>query len=55
MIEPTEEEKKNGWTAKTLTEYLKERGQAQAEAILRKPVDLPKTANSWWNPFKIWR
>lgn len=29
IIEPTEEEKKNGWTKETLSKYLKERGAFQ--------------------------
>ena len=32
-IEPTEEEKRNGWTAETLTTYLAEREAAQTLAF----------------------
>lgn len=31
--EPTEEEKKNGWTTKSLTAYLKERYAAQSLTV----------------------
>lgn len=32
-IEPTEEEKKNGWTKETLTKYLAEREAAQSLSV----------------------
>ena len=33
LVEPTEEEKRNGWTAETLTEYLAERKAGQSLAM----------------------
>ena len=38
LIEPSEDEKANGWTAETLTAYLREREQQQAEFKPRGPV-----------------
>lgn len=57
LIEPTEDEKRNGWTAETLTAYVRDQA-ASAEmrvdphsAMRRKT---PKRANSKYSPFK-WR
>jgi hypothetical protein len=36
MIEPTPEEKKNGWTAQTLTAYLAERQKQEDEVFHSK-------------------
>jgi hypothetical protein len=33
QVEPTEEERRNGWTARALTEYLAERAAGQSLAI----------------------
>ena len=38
LVEPTEDERANGWTAETLTAYLREREQQQAEFKPRGPV-----------------
>lgn len=57
LIEPTEEEKRNGWTAETLTEYVREQKASQelradpASPMRRTP---PKRANSKYRPHR-WR
>ena len=58
-IEPTEEEKKNGWTAESLTLYLAERKAAQSLGIdvnsfYRKSLQRPMTQNHKYNPLR-WR
>lgn len=43
FVEPTEEEKRNGWTKETLTEYILERKISQAEEnTLRAMLIIPK-------------
>lgn len=54
LLEPTLEERNNGWTAKTLTAYIKERTEAQTEAILGERKVKPKSQNHRYNP-KHWR
>lgn len=57
LVEPTEDEKRNGWTAESLTAYVRE---SQAAASLRiDPQSAmrkgpPKRANSRYNAFR-WR
>ena len=58
-IEPTEEEKKNGWTAKTLTAYLTERVAAQSlnvdvNSLQRRLARRPTEANHRYRPLR-WR
>ena len=58
-IEPTEEEKKNGWTAKTLTAYLSERLAAQTlnvdvNSLHRQVARRPREANHHYRPHR-WR
>ena len=58
-IEPTEEEKKNGWTAESLTAYLAERKAAQSLGIdvnsfYRKSLQRPMAQNHKYNPLR-WR
>ncbi len=56
LIEPTEEEKRGGWTAETLTKYLAERDLARSAVISHEgDAAKPARANSRWNPFKTWR
>ncbi len=57
LVEPTEDERRNGWTAETLTAYLAERNSAQERYI--DPHDesrrrRPNAANSRYRPHK-WR
>ncbi|KKK73779.1 hypothetical protein LCGC14_2890400 [marine sediment metagenome] len=57
-IELTDEEAKNGWDAKSLAAYVKEREQAQAGVVMfnpdyRKP-QRRKWANNIYSPLK-WR
>jgi hypothetical protein len=57
LIEPTDEEKRNGWTAESLTKYLKDQERAQSERIdphseVRRVR--PTTANGRYSPFR-WR
>ena len=54
LLEPTPEEQQNGWTTKTLTAYIKERTEAQTEAILGERKVKPKSQNHRYNP-KHWR
>ena len=58
-IEPTEEEKKNGWTAKTLTAYLAERLASQSlnisvDSLQRRNARKPQEANHRYRPHR-WR
>lgn len=63
-IEPTDDEKRNGWTAESLARYQAERLEAQS-AVIRNDVDprtgrsargrgMPSAANSRYSPFR-WR
>ena len=58
-IEPTDEEKKNGWTRETLTAYLAERFAAQslavdADSLLRRTARRSDEANHRYRPLR-WR
>lgn len=57
-IEPTEDEKKNGWTAETLAKYMAERGSAQAGVVYHdpkfRPPRRPSVANGKYSPHR-WR
>ena len=54
MIDLTDEERKNGWTEKSLQKYLDEREKAQTAAILDRPAPRPRFANNKYNPLR-WR
>jgi len=59
MIEPSEEERKNGWTAETLTQYLAERHAAQEMAVdvnslHRRTARRPDEQQHRYNPLR-WR
>lgn len=59
LIEPTKDEKRNGWTAETLTMYLAERTAGQSLAIdphslHRRMARRPRVQNDRYNPLK-WR
>lgn len=59
LIEPTDEEKRNGWDAETLTEYRAERSAAQTIAIDPNSVQRglmarPHVQNNKYSPFR-WR
>jgi hypothetical protein len=57
-IEPTDEEKRNGWTADELTAYIEDRERAQAGVVSMdpdyRPVAKPYIANSRYRPNR-WR
>jgi len=58
LIEPTEEEAANGWSAQSLTAYYAERAHAQFGVInFEEPYRLPARqgrANSQYRPLR-WR
>ncbi len=59
VIEPTDEEKRNGWTAKTLTKYLNERKAGQTLAVdmnslHRRIARRPTEQNHRYRPHR-WR
>lgn len=59
LIEPTDEERKNGWTAETLTEYLAEREAGQSLAVdvnslHRRVARRPNEQNHRYRPHR-WR
>jgi len=43
LIEPNEEERRNGWTADKLTDYIEERTRAANGVIMHDPVFRPGT------------
>ena len=58
-VEPSEEEKRNGWTTDTLTAYLAERQAGQSLSIdvnsaYRKQARMPVIQNHKYNPHR-WR
>lgn len=58
LIDPTGEELANGWTAETLTAYVRERQQVQ-ESIVSfdaacRPPKRPSVANSKYDPYRCW-
>ena len=58
-IEPTDEEKRNGWNKTTLTAYLAERFAAQslavdADSLLRRTARRSDEANHRYRPLR-WR
>lgn len=56
-VEPTEEEKRNGWTTETLTAYVAEQeaaGLLRADPMSAFRAKRPMKANSRYNPFR-WR
>ncbi len=59
LVQPTEDEKRNGWTAEGLRDYLATRRAAQSLAIdpnslHRRTEERPRVANSKYSP-KRWR
>lgn len=55
LVEPTEDERKNGWTAETLTRYLVEADKrASAHMDPLRPRRRPDMQNSSYNPLR-WR
>lgn len=59
LVEPTDEEKRNGWTAESLTTYLAEREAGQSlsidvDSLHRRSARRPTTQNHRYNP-KRWR
>ena len=59
LVEPTEDERRNGWTAEALTNYLAERTAGQALKLdphsLHNRMDRrPRAANSRYSPLR-WR
>lgn len=59
LIQPTEEEARNGWTAETLTEYVKRQADVQKGVIYFDPQHRqpkrPAVANGRYNPLRCWR
>lgn len=58
VVEPSEEEAANGWTAETLTEYLAERAAGQSLAIdphslHSRAAKRPRFANNRYNPMRF--
>lgn len=58
-VEPTEEEKRNGWTVKTLTAYLAERQAGQSlsidvNSLHRQLARRPNEQNHRYKPHR-WR
>ena len=54
QYEPTEEEKRNGWTRSSLKEYILKREQEQAKMIFTKKPIRPIEQNHRYRPHK-WR
>jgi hypothetical protein len=53
LIEPTDDEIRNGWDSKSLTKYISDRETAQGEKML-SPPKRPVTQNHRYNPHR-WR
>ena len=59
LVQPSDEERRNGWTAETLTKYLHEQTAAQALKIdplssLNRRARRPTRANNRYRPH-YWR
>lgn len=59
MVEPTEAEARNGWTAESLTSYLAEQKASQSirsdpNSMGRRAARIPRRANSKYRPLR-WR
>lgn len=54
LIEPTPEEARNGWTAESLTAYVREREKAQLTNAMPDKPQRPAQANSKYSPLR-WR
>lgn len=57
LVEPTPDEARNGWTAESLTEYLRDQKAAQSmrmnpHSVMRRQP--PRRANSKYQPLR-WR
>ena len=58
-VEPSEDEKRNGWTTETLTAYVAERKAGQSLAIdplsvRRQAEQMPRVQKNGYNPHR-WR
>ena len=56
-VEPSEEEKNNGWTTETLTAYLAERTAGQSleidtDSVVRRLARRPVQQNNRYNPLR---
>ena len=40
-VEPSKDEKRNGWSTETLTVYLAERKMGEASRVLDRPIERP--------------
>jgi len=59
LVEPTDDEKRNGWTAETLTAYLAERKTAQSlnidkDSLHSRLARMPARQNNRYSPLR-WR
>tara|TARA_R110002020_G_scaffold471044_1_gene697452 strand:- start:7167 stop:7346 length:180 start_codon:yes stop_codon:yes gene_type:complete len=54
QYEPTDEEKRNGWTKSTLKAYILGRQKEQANNIFKKKLMRPMEQNHRYRPHK-WR
>jgi hypothetical protein len=56
QFEPTEDEKKNGWTKKSLNAYLKKRHSSQYRSVYdeERQATPPTRQNNNYNPHR-WR
>jgi hypothetical protein len=59
VVEPTKDEKRNGWTAEALTDYLAERSAGQEVkadpfSVHRKAGTRPSVQNTGYSPHR-WR
>ncbi len=59
LIEPSDDERRNGWTPQTLTTYLRSQVDAQAQRIdlqspARRRARRPTRANNNYRPLR-WR
>ena len=52
LVEPTANEKRNGWTAEALAAYHVDRDRAVNAKVLDRPKQRPSKANSRYDP--IW-
>ena len=59
LIEPSEDEKRNGWDAESLTAYMQEQQASQSlradpHSAMRRQAKRPKVQNSKYRPLR-WR
>lgn len=60
LVEPTEDEARNGWTAEALTQYLAERTTGQSimcdpHSLQSRAAKRPRFANNCYDPFRMRR